>query len=386
MSFLSMVNNRSIIYHSKSPSSFIIMEALIYLVFLVAILGFIGLFKKVNKRRKLVDSLVTTGRRNSNDRLLAWHGSRIRKIPYDDKTIGWCANLLKVNQDELKNILTDVRAQYITFGLYKRTGGYRTINAPKPQLRAIQQTIYRNILSSVNIHPAATGFRKNTTIVDNANLHLGKEYVFKTDIKDFFGAIKRRRVKKVFLAIGYPNPIAALLSDLCCLNHKLPQGSPASPVLSNIAAYEMDVKLAALAKEYNMVYSRYADDLVFSTDQSFSQKEFLLRIAQIMVEEKFELNMQKTRFWNNRHRKIVTGISISSGKKLTIPKKKKREVRQNVHYILTKGLAEHKKHIGSTDPAYLKRLTGYLNFWAMVEPDNAYVKDAIRKLKRIRDN
>lgn len=82
-------------------------------------------------------------------------------------------------------------------------------------------------------------------------------------------------------------------------------------------------------------------------------------------------------------RKIITGISISSGEKLTIPKAKKREIRKNVHYILTKGLTGHQRHIKSTDPAYLKRIIGYLNFWHSVEPENQYVIDSINSLKKL---
>ena len=82
-------------------------------------------------------------------------------------------------------------------------------------------------------------------------------------------------------------------------------------------------------------------------------------------------------------RKIITGVSISSGTKLTIPKAKKREMRKNIYFILTKGLAEHQRYIGSTDPVYLKRIIGYLHYWQSIEPDNRYVTDSIIALKRI---
>lgn len=95
------------------------------------------------------------------------------------------------------------------------------------------------------------------------------------------------------------------------------------------------------------------------------------------------MNVKKTRFLSGHKRKIITGVSVSSGKKMTLPKVKKREIRKNVHYVLTKGLVGHQEHIGSTDPIYLKRLLGSLCYWRSIEPDNRYVSDSITALKRL---
>ena len=86
---------------------------------------------------------------------------------------------------------------------------------------------------------------------------------------------------------------------------------------------------------------------------------------------------------NQSSRKIITGVSVASGVKLTIPKSKKREIRKNVYFILTKGLAEHQRRIGSHDPAYLKRLIGMLCYWRAIETDNTYASDSIAALKRL---
>ena len=256
------------------------------------------------------------------------------------------------------------------------------ISAPVEELKAIQDTIYHRILSPVNIHPAATGFRQQRSVVDNARPHLGKRYVLKTDIHDFFQSIRSTRVRKAFKEIGYPGNVAKVLAALCCKNRCLPQGASTSPVLSNIIAYGMDKKLEALAATYGLTYTRYADDLTFSGDV-FPMEEVLARIKQIVREEKFRLNHKKTSFMGERRRKIITGVSISSGEKLTIPKARKREIRKNVYFILTKGLAEHQRRIGSTDPVYLKRLIGTLCYWRSIEPDNTYVSDSIAALKRL---
>ena len=305
-----------------------------------------------------------------------------RKPYFEEEAILWCANFLAVDDKKLRSILKHTWFQYNNFYIRKRNGGYRAIFAPNQPLLSIQQTIYRRILLPVNIHPVATGFRQNISIVQNARPHLGKNQVLKTDIRHFFSSIRRRTVVKAFKTIGYPGNISKVLAELCCKDGCLPQGAPTSPALSNIIAYEMDRKLQALSTEYNLTYTRYADDLTFSGD-SINPNSILPQIAAILQENRFVLKETKTKYMPEHKRKIITGISISSGTKLTIPKVKKRELRKNIHFILTRGLAEHQRYIGSTDPVYLKRIIGYLHYWQSVEPDNRYVTDSIIALKRL---
>lgn len=302
---------------------------------------------------------------------------------FEKEAVIWCAALLGVEVKHLEEILNNVSGHYQEFWMRKRSGGYRMISAPDKDLQAIQSTIYSRILSSVTIvHPAAVGFRCGRSVVDNAAPHLGKRYVLKMDIHDFFGSIRSPRVRQTFKKIGYPENVSKVLGALCCLHRHLPQGAPTSPALSNIVGYEMDRKLAALAAEYGLTYTRYADDLTFSGDV-FPKEQIIPQVKRIIRDEKFEPNHKKTHFMNQSSRKIITGVSVASGVKLTIPKSKKREIRKNVYFILTKGLAEHQRRIGSHDPAYLKRLIGMLCYWRAIEPDNTYASDSIAALKRL---
>lgn len=302
---------------------------------------------------------------------------------FEKEAVIWCAALLGVEVNRLEEILNNVSGHYQEFWMRKRSGGYRMISAPDKDLQAIQSTIYSRILSSVTIvHPAAVGFRCGRSVVDNAAPHLGKRYVLKMDIHDFFGSIRSPRVRQTFKKIGYPENVSKVLGVLCCLHRHLPQGAPTSPALSNIVGYEMDRKLAALAAEYGLTYTRYADDLTFSGDV-FPKEQIIPQVKRIIRDEKFEPNHKKTHFMNQSSRKIITGVSVASGVKLTIPKSKKREIRKNVYFILTKGLAEHQRRIGSHDPAYLKRLIGMLCYWRAIEPDNTYASDSIAALKRL---
>ena len=302
---------------------------------------------------------------------------------FEKEAVIWCAALLGVEVNRLEEILNNVSGHYQEFWMRTRSGGYRMISAPDKDLQAIQSTIYSRILSSVTIvHPAAVGFRCGRSVVDNAAPHLGKRYVLKMDIHDFFGSIRSPRVRQTFKKIGYPENVSKVLGALCCLHRHLPQGAPTSPALSNIVGYEMDRKLSALAAEYGLTYTRYADDLTFSGDV-FPKEQIIPQVKRIIRDEKFEPNHKKTHFMNQSSRKIITGVSVASGVKLTIPKSKKREIRKNVYFILTKGLAEHQRRIGSHDPAYLKRLIGMLCYWRAIEPDNTYASDSIAALKRL---
>lgn len=303
-------------------------------------------------------------------------------LPFDDKAVTWCSNFLVVDKKILEKILRDPSLQYLHFKLGKRRGGVRIISAPGPALLSIQKTIYKRVLLPVNIHPVAKGFRQKMSIVDNAKPHLGKKEILKVDIRDYFGSISIYMVIATFKTIGYPYEVAKVLGHLCTLKDVLPQGAPTSPALSNIITYNMDSKLLELSSKNGLTYTRYADDLTFS-GENISTKNILPAIKEILAEERFEMKNSKTRYLTEKKRKIVTGISISSGNKLTIPKAKKREVRKNVHFILTKGLAEHQKYIGSKDPVYLKRLIGYLNFWHQIEPQNRYVIKSLKDLKRL---
>lgn len=364
-------------------------ETNILLIILLATLLF--LFFKVRKKKRLEERNGYDYRRNhdqgskSETETITSSRSYNVRPRFNSEAVSWCSSFLGVPPTVLSKILKHTPTYYDThFSIRKRSGGYRVISAPGKQLQEIQRAIYRKILFHVHIHPAATGFRPEISIINNARIHLGNKIVLKTDIHDFFGSISQQKVRKAFETIGYPYHVSKVMAHLCCFRQTLPQGASTSPALSNIIAGSMDSKLEEMSQRYGLNYSRYADDMVFSS-HDLDPKQILPLVDRIVREEGYKLNRNKTRFLGIKKRKIITGISVSSGTKLTIPKAKKREIRQNVYFILKYGLKEHQKRIGSKDPVYMKRLLGYLCFWLSVEPDNAYVSKslmALRKLER----
>ncbi|CAL2080794.1 retron St85 family RNA-directed DNA polymerase [Tenacibaculum sp. 190524A05c] len=288
------------------------------------------------------------------------------------------AQLLGIENHVLGSIISDSKAFYYNFEIPKRNGSQRKISTPYPVLLKAQRWIYENILIKQPLHESSKGFVKETSIVDNAKPHLNQKYILKMDIKDFFPSIKINRVISVFRVLGYTKKISYYLASICCLNGVLPQGAPTSPCLSNIIAKRLDYRLNGLAKKFNLIYTRYADDFTFSGNKiSLRTINYINSIAS---DEGFRINEIKTKLIGEKSQKIITGISISSGK-LTIPKKTKREVRKNIHYILKNGLFEHQKHINSNDPIYVERLLGFLFFWLSVEPEKKFIKNSIEKLK-----
>lgn len=305
-----------------------------------------------------------------------------KKENYSYKTnLKWASEFLDVSENTLNDCLQGVDKQYKEFKLRKRKGGFRTISAPSSSLLSIQRIIATKILSSAQIHEAAKGYKENTSVLDNAQLHLGNEALLKVDLMDFFGSIKRRRVADILKKIGFSKNKREILTNLCVLDNKLPQGAATSPIISNIVSYDMDVALSELAEKNKLKYTRYADDLTFSGSQI--PQSFYVEVEKIVRKERFAIQLKKTRFLHAKSRKIITGVSISSGEKATMPKGKKREIRKNVYFILKNGLAEHQQFIKSSDPVYLKRLIGQLNFWLMIEPDNEYVQKSIAALRKI---
>jgi hypothetical protein len=153
--------------------------------------------------------------------------------------------------------------------------------------------------------------------------------------------------------------------------------APTSPYISNIIAKRLDIRLKALSKKCNLAYSRYADDIAFSGD--YISSKYTKYVYTIITSEGFIPNFKKTRLVIGNGKKIITGLSISNDK-LTIPRKRKRELRKNAFYILLNGLEKYSKITKKYDPIFLERLIGKYTFWKFIEPDNKYVIITLNKL------
>lgn len=216
------------------------------------------------------------------------------------------------------------RTQHYHYRWIARRGRLpRLIEAPKPRLKAVQRRILSGILDLIPAHAAAHGFRAGRNIVSFAAPHAGRRCVLRMDVHDFFPSLRRARVLRVFLNAGYPEPVAALLADLCTTvtpaairqavpgfgptetwplqqklqSRHLPQGAPTSPALANLCAFALDARLAGLARRFEASYTRYADDLLFSGAGDFgrSVRRCEVHVGAILIESGLAAAHRKTR-------------------------------------------------------------------------------------------
>ena len=157
------------------------------------------------------------------------------------------------------------RRDYHIFSLVQK-GKVREITAPSRALKCRQRWILYHILQKLEVSRHAHGFVKNRSIKTNAALHMAHDYALCMDIEDFFPSIQEEAVRQVFVRAGYSRRAAAALADICCCRGALPQGAPTSPGLANLVFSREDEALALLAEEKGATYSRYADDLTFSSN------------------------------------------------------------------------------------------------------------------------
>lgn len=229
---------------------------------------------------------------------------------------------------------------YRTFFIKKRNGGYRVIEAPIASLKEAQQKILLYLLEPLPSHEAALGFIKGKSPKDNAERHLGARIILNMDIKDFFPSIKKMLVREVLQKYFTQNEIETILS-LVCYKGRLPQGSPCSPYISNLVCKQLDCELNRLAIDNKLIYTRYADDLTFSSkDIEFKMKNLISLVEAVCNKHGFRMNRAKTRIAKPGKRMAVTGICINT-ERLTISRRYRRLLRAILHNHKNDRITKH---------------------------------------------
>ncbi len=291
------------------------------------------------------------------------------------------ANLFGMNSKDFFLLIKNPSIYYCDYTIPKRDGGIRYISSPTLQLMAIQREILKQLLLPYfDVPHCCIGFVKNKNILDNVRPHLKNIYILKTDIKDFFPSIKQPRIQQLFEKIGYSKKISSILARLCCRYGSLPQGAPTSPILSNMIMLDADGKISQLCEQYNFVYTRYADDITISSKNKINT-DIILKIKKILAEEGFEIKKEKTHFYGKNSKKIITGISISSGVP-KIPRKTKRAWHQEIMMIKKYGILGHMDNISHYNPLFIASFFGKISFWKQIEPDNTFLDEALLILKK----
>ncbi|MBD1385898.1 RNA-directed DNA polymerase [Mucilaginibacter rigui] len=288
---------------------------------------------------------------------------------------------------------------YHFFKIKKTSGKDRQIASPQGPLKTVQRIIAVILSSVFQPHPHSFGFRKGSSVVDNARMHVGFHYVFNIDLADFFTSISLKRVKRSLEGSPFGldlsrEPIAAQLARICCIelivpgaNSRrafLPQGAPSSPVLSNIVCQKMDERLNGLAKRFHLNFSRYADDITFSANHNVFREgsEFRLELADIVTASGFQINPIKTRLQRQKNRQEVTGLTVNQ--KVNICRKYVKELRRYLYYWERYGLTkayelylkdQHEFLLSGSGVPMAAIIKGKLDFLHMVKGDTGdYLK------------
>jgi RNA-directed DNA polymerase len=238
------------------------------------------------------------------------------------------ATFFGLSPGALNDIVRDPDVQYRRFYIAKRNGGRRQICAPRGFLRALQRRIYESILKKVKVHPAACGYVAGGCTWACAKPHSRKKFLWNIDLCDFFPSISSQRVTDAFMELGYPRKAAVYLTRLCTIGGRLPQGAPTSPALTNLVFRSADSKLAGLCEPQRIVYTRYADDLSFSSNKPISP-EFQAEVRAVLEAEGFRINAKKSRLLGPACQRTVVGLVIN--KAVSIPRKRRREIRALFH-------------------------------------------------------
>lgn len=325
---------------------------------------------------------------------------RLRKV----KTIKDFASLLNdIKRDEFgtaKYKITDKQllffssprifaSRYRTFHIRKKSGGVREINAPCYQLKVLLYFLNKVFKAVYTPSKAAMGFTEGRSVVANASLHTGQHYVFNIDLKNFFPSIPQARVwKRLQLPpFNFPIEIANVVAGLCCHKNEdgtmnvLPQGAATSPILTNAICDNLDRRMLGVARRFGLHYSRYADDMTFSSMHNVYQEgsDFRNEINRIITRQGFTLNEKKTRLLRTGERQEVTGLTVNET--VNVSRKYVRDLRCILHVWEKEGYGKAYAYFYSKykhDKGYIKKgepvmenvVDGKLNYLRMVKGKN----------------
>jgi hypothetical protein len=290
--------------------------------------------------------------------------------------------------------------RYKTFTIKKKSGSFRIINAPVSGLKSILRPLNFVFQCIYTPHQAATGFVHNKSIVFNAEKHVGNNYVLNIDLKDFFHSFDRNRVikgliNKPFYLNRDKRFLAFLVASLC--THKievngamkivLPQGSPTSPTLTNILCEEMDYRLSDYAENIGAIYTRYADDITFSSSKKIISTEEFYKELKLIIEEGYglEINSRKTRLQKAGYRQEVTGLIVNE--KVNVRRRYIKQMRmwiylwekydyKKANIIFKRDYISDKGHVKKINTDLLDVLEGKLQYLKMVKghKDETYLR------------
>lgn len=309
-------------------------------------------------------------------------------------TLGHLARETDTEWGYLRSIVERRLDEYTPIRRLKADGTYRAIWAPQPSLMHVQRWILANVLDAVKLQDAAYAYRRGLSIRHCAEQHVGARWLLKMDLHDFFGTIEESRVFGVFRALGYPALLAFEMGRLCTrvglasrelpplegrgierydvpYPGALPQGAPTSGALANTIASRLDSMLKDIADASGLVYTRYSDDLTFSSSAPFSRvsvPKLIARVERAIGLAGFQPHRKKTRVVPPGARKIVLGLMITERDVRLVPEYRTR-IENHIRCLRKYGPAAHAaaRRFDST-LSMINHVDGCLAFAIDIEP------------------
>lgn len=305
------------------------------------------------------------------------------------------ADLLEIKNSQLAYHLYKRTSgqKYVTFEIPKRSGGKREIKAPVSLIKVIQKNLNKVFQEVYKHRKPVHGFIYRRSIISNAYKHVNKRWVLNIDLKDFFPTINFQRIRGMFISRPYlvGESAATVLAQTCCCDGTLPQGAPTSPIISNMICSKLDNELNRMAQQYQCVYTRYADDLTFSTNENVFPEALAKKntdgsilagdeIARIISDNWFTINNNKVKLRRYDMRQEVTGLTVN--KKVNVRRRYVKQIRAMLHswerYGLEQSQTEYlrrhhaKKHRnpGKGTPEFKDILYGKICFLKQVIGEN----------------
>jgi RNA-directed DNA polymerase len=317
-------------------------------------------------------------------------------------TLNHLAMRTGVSYHYLRRIVERVSDPYEDLVLRRRNGRkMRAISIPDQPLMAVQRWILQQIASQIPAHPNSYAYQRGRSIRACAARHVGARWLVKLDVENFFETIDERQVYRVFQTAGYIPLVALELARLCTrwarhadhiddrrfagyLKNRvirayntnvlgfLPQGAPTSGALANLVVRDIDIQFSAFAQRERMVYTRYADDLTFSSTGPFSRDgavKVITEVRGVLRRTGFSLHEKKTRVIPPGARKIVLGLLVD-GDRVRLNRDMRCRITEDIRGVEKFGLTPHVRHrkFSSID-GFVRHVSGMLAFASDIEPE-----------------
>ena len=285
---------------------------------------------------------------------------------------------LELPVNYLEQLAASASYRYKRYAIPKKSGGLRQISHPARELKLVQSWLIANVLNKLPVHNSATAYRSGSSILRNAAQHSMNNFLLKIDFRDFFPSLTRTDVAGVLTAASHgrgkvleltPADIHFVTSIVCCKG-ALAIGAPSSPSLSNAIMFDFDQYWSKRCSEMNVTYTRYADDSYFSTRNPNVLSDLLKSVEAYLSNQPFpklRINHEKTVFTSRKRLRKVTGLVLTSDRKISIGRHQKRILKSMVLKLI-------KKELNHVQTALLQ---GWIAYVRSVEP--AFIVSMQRK-------